>query len=197
MNLFITTIPLENLFLYQENDWFIHSRLAVGDTRMGNVVVAKETALPSNCQWMCDPKRINLIGGKINRPLFKFKDDRIFDAVTFPPTANSDLVLTSLIRIKETHFAYTVTKQRQIFAIDETGEKKFAIHVYHRLTDKEFNEYCDNLKLLRFKTGSVGFSINESPTIERQIADFWWDIENDVLLSFDRYFMSSIGEHFK
>lgn len=89
----------------------------------------------------------------------------------------------SLHRMKETAFAYSLRTVRSISQDDSW------LRVYSRYDQDEFNQYLQYLYDLRedkirlkewsgfYKIKTTGYS-----------PDFWWDIENDVMWTFEKQY---------
>jgi len=103
--------------------------------------------------------------------------------------------------------------------VPEILDGEQVLRVFSALSDEEFKEYTDFLILLRTspaysvrlkERSEFGLAEREplvpatpvkgrrrkaSSSYERTYADFWWDIDNDVMFSFHKIFMNRVSEH--
>lgn len=78
----------------------------------------------------------------------------------------------------------------------QEGEK--CLRILHTFNSDEYEEYLGHLLELRADKRrtkeTTRFSANY-PHGEYSRTDFWWDIDNHVMWSFDKVFMNRLGDH--
>lgn len=83
---------------------------------------------------------------------------------------------------------------------DIKSDTGFTLRVYSYLNDREFQQYGECLRMMR-GLKKMNFDLEESSYFEVMSngsfsfvsgTNFWWDIENDVMWSFNKTFMSRL-----
>ena len=90
-------------------------------------------------------------------------------------------------------------------AVGEIKEDDVPLRVWSALSDEEFKEYVEYLKILRAPKSDrkvKRFYTKESVRFESDrekddyyYTDFWWDITNDVMFGFHKEFMKRVGDY--
>ena len=123
----------------------------------------------------------------IRRPLNRFTNDGFTDSLLFAYNPDGSLVhLTSysLARISSTLWSYHLSKVEE-FNVSQ-GDRKFALRLFHPFSTPLFNWYVEKLLDIRHLNFSARSSGLEYLTELPQSIDLWWDVENDVILTFDK-----------
>lgn len=78
---------------------------------------------------------------------------------------------------------------------DDAGR---SLRVLHTFSDEEYEEYFENLLKLREGKGrtkeSTWFDVSHSSRFKTLKCDFWWDINNHAMWSFDKNFMKKLPD---
>ncbi len=148
-------------------------------------------------------KKLYLIQrGTINRPLGEHKGLKLSAAVDLDYMGSSEFEFGALPASFASMFihrdGYKLKKTERI--TKQVGEHQFALRVYHNMEEKDFNDYVEQLVHLRNGTGNL--YLKERTYFELGSTffgkfDFWWDIENHVIFSFDKHFMNRLPSHLK
>lgn len=201
---YVLSVPVEQHDTFIENGWEFRS---MDKERAGYTMLAK--SVPSSGDEDGQVLHINsssnlpsLQRALINRPLGKFKDARIFDSITLDhqgsTTSVSNALPASLKRMYHTRFAYDVFKAENLFIHKDT--RSFALRLCTRMRGAELEKYVDSLIAVRegrikLKRPS-GFTQVDFPDSELPSSpDLWWDVENDVIFSFDKNYMARVLTH--
>lgn len=135
----------------------------------------------------------------INSPLSP-PNTRLSNAVRFDYMGSAEFEFgtlpASLRRIQAGFSASTIC------LVDDILEEDRPLRVFSYFDDEQFNEYVSILRDLRTKPfGTVHlkerseFSLDERTRFSSSRADFWWDIENDVMFSFNKNFMNRLMDY--
>jgi len=80
-----------------------------------------------------------------------------------------------------------------------TGESGESLRVLHTFAPDEYEEYAGHLLKLRDGTAhtqeSTYFGVDHSKHFKTLRCDLWWDIDNDVMFTFDKVFMKRLPDH--
>ncbi len=137
----------------------------------------------------------------IRRPFGRYRDSRFFDSVTLEHQSDSQFALgvpASLKRMYHTRFVYSVFKAENL--VLHKDNRKYALRICTRLRGNELEQYVNWLIAVRsgelkmpFASGftTQDFADGMLPTAP----DLWWDLENDVIFSFDKNYMSRLTQH--
>jgi len=136
--------------------------------------------------------------GKINRSLGEHKDQKFSNAVSLEYMGSAEFewgalprALRALESIKD---SLVVTTENSL--TDDSGS---SLRVMHGFNQQDYDEYIGYLKLMREDIGVImlkewsGFTKTKVTTYST--TDLWWDIENNVMWSFDKSFMSRLNGH--
>lgn len=130
--------------------------------------------------------------GTINRPLTKYQDKMLTSAVTLHYMGNSmfdGAITNSLLCIQAQFFGYRVVTVPEI--TKSVKGKSCALRIYGCFDSKEDeDQYIDWIKRMHNKE----LTLSEWSAFEQdcKIADFWWDLTNHVIFSFDRNFLERL-----
>lgn len=142
--------------------------------------------------------------GSINRPLGAHEGLPLSKAVSMDYMGSSYFEgmesSNSLRRLQSVESLCKVHKVENIFR-EEAG-KKFILRVFGNFDDEQqFQQYVEWLMLMRDDKLNLEepsyFEDTESTKAfrHRTSIDFWWDLENDVIFSFDKNFMNRVACH--
>jgi hemerythrin superfamily protein len=135
--------------------------------------------------------------GTIKRPLGDFRNARISHAVDMDYMGSSEFefgaMAKSLRAMEATIDKANLTVTTEIKDMNDRG-----LRVFHFFDQDELTQYMGYLLQLRddkirLKENSA-FAAGKVPSYMEKI-DFWWDIENQVIWSFDKQFMDHIGDN--
>lgn len=132
---------------------------------------------------------------EIKRPLNKFDGSKLSGAVSFEYMGSAEFefgaVPAAFREFRANHDKVKVSKVGEI--VDDQGR---TLRVYHYLSDEDFAIYVGHLKDLRkdkLRTKEVTYF---GPCVHyKPKTDFWWDIVNNVIWSFDKEFMKRLDSH--
>lgn len=148
----------------------------------------------------------------INRPLGKFEGLPLEESVTFLRDEKSEPVLkgmqlNSLRRIQAQLPLYGLYKLRS-HVVDCHDNHQYILRAFANFDSPEQQEeyerlLCDIRDSVNYrKDQQTGFEAynrgtNFPKTEDPLDSDFWWDLDNDVLFSFDKNFMTNVEQHLK
>lgn len=132
--------------------------------------------------------------GKINRPMVV---DRLSKAVNLDYMGSAEFEFGALPESLRTLEARSgqmvVTVEPRI--TDDAGS---SLRVLHAFSGEEYEEYFSKLLTLRKgKTRtkeSTWFDVNHPTMFKTLWCDFWWDINNHAMWSFDKNFMKNLPD---
>lgn len=133
--------------------------------------------------------------GNINRPMLRYSGSPITGAVSLHYTGNrmfEGMLTHSLLSILAQFFKYEVYVVPSLTR--SIKGKPCALRVFGCFdTDAQKEEYIEHLTSLY----SGDLPVHEWAAFDRDsaIADFWWDLTNNVLFTFDRNFMERLPLH--
>jgi hypothetical protein len=135
--------------------------------------------------------------GQIKRPLGDFRDQRLSKAVALDYMGSSEFEFGALP--KSFREIEKVVDKANLRVIPEIKDKEGkSLRVFSVLTDEEWIQYLPYLHKMRegklHCKECVRFEASREPS-KYSNCDFWWDIENHVMWSFDKSFMNSIHEY--
>lgn len=136
--------------------------------------------------------------GKINRPLGKFEGQRLSKAVNLDYMGAAEFEFGALPKSFMAIEARVDAATLRI--VPEIRQHESPLRVFSTMSDDEWSEYLS--ELLKLRAGALRTKENARFT-ESEVdntpsyghADFWWDIGNHVMFSFDKVFMKRIHEH--
>lgn len=131
--------------------------------------------------------------GTINRPIAEYRGQRISQAVDFDYMGSAEFEFGALP--KSLRAIEANTDRATLRVVPEIKSGASSLRVFSVMSDKEFAEYLPKLIDLRAgkKTHTKEYTaFNADYTSEYSKTDFWWDIENHTMFSFDKHFMNSI-----
>lgn len=133
--------------------------------------------------------------GEIERPLSNFRGSRLSQAVDLDYMGSAEFEFGALP--KSFRAMEAMVEKASLTVMDEITEGDVFLRVFHFFTPEEFSQYKKHLIDLRqdnIRTKErTCFNYNRSK-YEMKI-DFWWDIQNHVMWSFDKKFMNHIHEY--
>lgn len=143
---------------------------------------------------------IRAFSGVIQRPINKYIDAPLWDAVTFDPRDIQYRIgeVFKALRVVESHFDEFQTHKLESICVQNQRKLAFGCRVFGRFeSETQLAEYENELQvawrgdsLVRgFRSGLFGALPGRT--------DFWWDLENNVFWSFDRRFMARLPQHLK
>lgn len=137
----------------------------------------------------------------IQTPFADVKDATLSNSVRFDYMGAAEFeygaLPKSLRRLRES----AKDKSIKVRTVKEILSKESSLRVLSRFSDSEFQEYLQHLHLLRqgqirLKESSY-FDITRRhhfPTLYDN-TDFWWDIDNDVMWSFNKVYMKKLPSY--
>lgn len=132
---------------------------------------------------------------QIERPLSQFRNKRLSEAVDFDYMGSAEFEFGALP--KSLRAMEGMIDKAALTVLDDIKEGDVFLRVFHFFTPEEFVQYKKHLVGLRqdnIRTKErTCFNYNRSK-YEMKI-DFWWDIENHVMWSFDKKFMNHIHNY--
>ena len=194
------TIPSSYKVSYLNLGWTELEDLPYGQLSMQRVLYTNETTNRMD-EIICTPPEL-LQRGCIYRPLGLHKELPLQRAVDLENMGSEEFALhkrlASLRRIESQFLLYRQTLTTNITAFDKF-RKEHPLRMYHNFdTFDQLKSYIDALHKL-FHDPAAGLRLQHEPVLGRTTpnlaldsTDFWWDIANDVLLTFDKQFISNI-----
>lgn len=182
--------------VYYDNGW--SKPMGVENAMLDGIVLQPIENRDLFCaDGMCKTPEVFVKCG-IRRPLNHFTIGSLTDSLLFSYNPDCSLVhMTSysLVRIKHTLWAYHLDRV-EYFNVSQ-GDRKFALRVFHPFSTKLFNWYVEKLLDIRHLNFSERSSGLESLTEMPKSIDLWWDVENDVILTFDKNYASHLNDMLK
>lgn len=196
---------------YANNGWVVGSKgaptIAVGKDAVVHRMTTREVEFAET-----DPSPGDLVQlptppyfvqrAHIKRPLGKFLSGPFLSSLSFDfmsfdlSTSHSHSparVEISLHRILASLFAYQVSRFEG-FNVEEKG-RTFALRVFHPFSTVQYEGYCENLLQIRRGTQRLAdISGLENSQGLPKLADLWWDLDNDVICTFDKNYALNIHE---
>jgi hypothetical protein len=140
---------------------------------------------------MLDQRPYLVQRGKIRRPLV---DGRFSDAVNLDYMGSAEFEWGALPKSLR-------ALQAQVDAIKITvdpriTENEKSVRVLHTFDEATFEEYFTYLLKMRADTHNMKelSHFEEGRTKYHLETDFWWDVDNHVMWSFDKVFMNRLGD---
>lgn len=197
------SIPAERLDAYKNLGWQDSTYSVI--TGFQHIKKECNTKSPRNDTWDIKMKAPYLVQrGQIRRPLGQHTDMPLKNAVSLDYMGAAEFefgALPSSFRRTEAQFMlYKKVKVPSIVACTGDKGKDFTLRLFANFdTTEQEAQYLGWLEQmfageLRMKE-SVGVVKAAGKIVLNDHCDFWWDIENDVFMSFDKQFMSRISEH--
>lgn len=132
--------------------------------------------------------------GTINHPM---PDDRLSKVVDLDYMGSAEFEFgalpKSLRALQAKVDAISVTVEPRI-----TGDNGQSLRVLHTFSPEEYEAYVVYLLELRAGTRrtkeSTWFDVEHPKRFKTLRCDFWWDIDNDVMWSFDKAFMKKLPD---
>ncbi len=138
--------------------------------------------------------------GEIQRPLHEFKGLRLSNAVDMEYMGSSEFEFGALPKSFRVFEQYLNDWKVQL--VDAIVDKKGrALRVFHFFNEEQFQVYLNYLHQLRkdeLHTKERHYFAEKQPAYLPSFVDrydFWWDITNNVMWSFDKNFMNRIQDH--
>jgi hypothetical protein len=141
--------------------------------------------------------------GTIKRPLGLYKDCSLGSAVSFDYMGSAEFEFGALPksfrRIEAQSNMYELHKVESIVGI--LNGREFTLRIYANFdTEEEKLAYIKKLEALFAGKSYTKESLRVKQIEGSKVAiqdniDFWWDINNDVFLCFDKQFMTRIGNY--
>lgn len=133
--------------------------------------------------------------GEIERPLGNFRGARLSQAVDFDYMGSAEFEFGALP--KSFRAMEAMADKASMTVLEEITEGDVFLRVFHFFDEQEFAEYKKHLINLRqdniHTKERTCFNYNRSK-YEMKF-DFWWDIQNHVMWSFDKKFMNHIHDY--
>jgi hypothetical protein len=132
---------------------------------------------------------------KICRPLGDFKGEKLSVAVNFDYMGSAEFewgaIPAAFKLLKENQVAL------QIDVIPDILNGEAPLRMCHYLGDVDRVDYVEHLRNMRQGKYRLKESIRDYDLTNTYKAgiDFWWDIENNVIWSFDKEFMNRLIDH--
>lgn len=135
--------------------------------------------------------------GSINRPLLDFCGERLSRAVNLHYMGSAEFEFGALPKSLD---AMKVMIDKAKMTVEPRFERNFKpLRVFHFLDDDELAQYmiwlqqiwsgyrsCKERITFRSQAGLSAYDLK---------TDFWWDIQNHVMFSFDKPFMKHVHEY--
>lgn len=201
-------IDLRQVELYVANGWVVSNDLS--DTGSLNRVLVERTM-----EWGGASKIMldhfqrgpisNICRGSIRRPLHEFNGGTLVNAVQFMNFLEGPVIShmsQSMKRMYSVLFDYRVDRVEDL--VLEVGGRHYVLHMYHNMTSMERLAYTAQLAAMRLgrdaKAPNVDFNdlVDDCPNFTQDgqrvlpKIDFWYDLGNDVIWSYDKQFMSRV-----
>lgn len=146
----------------------------------------------------------------INRPLGKYENAELFNSITVLRDEKSEQVLrglqfNSLRRIQAQLSLFSLYKFRS--HVVDCQDHQYILRGFANFDNQEQQTKYE--QILTDLKNSVDYQRDQQtgfeeynrganfPKIEPSEGDFWWDLDNDVMFSFDKNFMSNLEQHLK
>jgi hypothetical protein len=136
---------------------------------------------------------------KINRPLGEYVGLPVSKAVRFDYMGSAEFEFGAIPKsFREIRANFDQYKITRVPSVTETKDVAVALRVFHNMSDGEFAEYTKWLESARANESNI--DTKESVGLDpkghyNKDVDFWWDIDNNVMFSFDKNFMNRLTEH--
>lgn len=201
---YVLSVPLEQADNYTAHGW---EYVSMDKDHAGYVLVCKylEASSPEESGKTIHLERLKrpnmLQRATIRRPFSRWNDARFFDSVTLEHPYSEKFAMAvpaSLRRMSHTRFAYDIFKAENLFV--QKDNRSYALRILTRMRGVELEQYVNWLIAIRSGDMKVlapsgftkqDFSVSQLPTAP----DLWWDVENDVVFSFDKNYMSRLQHH--
>lgn len=199
------TVPLSRQTQYENLGWSLHPSF---ESAEDSVQVLKKVKTNSGHNDHIDStmKRPYLIQrARINRPLGQYEGLALSKAVDLDYMGSAEFEFGALPRsfrkIEAQWSLYKQHKFEDIVAVRTDDARQFQLRVYANFdTDAAKEQYRVWLRdafagKLYLKESLRARLSNNVVVLEG--TDFWWDIQNDVMFSFDKQFMNRLESHLR
>ena len=201
---YVMSVPVEQCDEYVAHGWIFRKmdQEHAGFALVDKTVPAGAENADDTIQYVEHTKKPQYIQtGTIRRPLGKHRDSRFFDSVSLDHMGGDfpyDSLPASMRRMFHTRFAFETFKAENLFLKKE--HRSYALRLYTRFRGVDLDNYVswlialrnDDLKMRR----STGFSRASFPEDQLPSSpDIWWDVQNDVIFSFDKNYMTRLPDH--
>lgn len=152
------------------------------------------TQAPQDSTLVGKPYYIQL--GTINRPLSVFRGQRLSDAVETEYMGNSHFEFGAMPKsLRALQLQFEMIKVRKVESI--TDKDGYILRVLSALSDQDWEIYKKHLHDLRDDKIRTEETTRFAKDYHSKFnnTDFWWDIGNHVMWSFDKQFMNRLKEH--
>lgn len=142
---------------------------------------------------------------QIKRPLGRYAGSHILQSMTFdfmsfdwaqsPACSEYDnhTLEVSLYRMRAQRFAYRVDRFEDFNVLDK--DRTFALRIFHGFNREELARYCGFLLDIRSaRHTTLDPTGLEALTGLPHGPDLWWDLDNDVIITFDKNYAFRINE---
>lgn len=201
------TVPRERKSAYTNIGWTPHTASAEDSpsVQLTKVCLTNVGCDDAHCVEATVPYLVQR--GTIRRPLGGHRDARLTRAVNMDYMGAAEFefgALPASLRRVEAQFSLfkTVLAKNIVASIPVKGvEREFTLRLYANFdTDEQRNTYITQLADVFFGTRHTKESLHlyldsAAGTYRLTDTDFWWDIENDVFMSFDKQFMSGLQQN--
>lgn len=193
----IKNVPIAKLDSYTNNGWLLESQhdqevKIIKNINTHHTIISH--SMPSNTPTY-------LQRGIIQRPLSRYKESPLEEAVTFGfmnhPNFEFGALTLSILRTASQSNMYRLHKCTEIAAVMANKSKHY-LQIYSNFDTKEQEtDYLSKLhRLFHDPKNREKLGLDKNPTkLSLSNTDFWWDIENDIFLSFDAQFMVRLSQH--
>lgn len=203
MQVLILSVPVEQHDGYIANGWTFKS---MDKENLGHVMVSKSIPALSHedrgkSTLIASLKPPSLLQrASILRPLRPYRTSRVFDSINLEHMKDVRFAVgltASLTRMYHTRFAYATFKAENL--VVRPNGRTYALRLYTRLRGDDLSRYVHYLLDVREGKLKVsrpsGFELKDfGPESLPTGTDIWWDVENDVLFSFDKNYMATLKD---
>lgn len=194
---FSKQVPTPRLPSYQNLGWLMREVLPNNLVLIDKTMIVPTTEHPSEHVEPTGPTFLQR--GTICRPLGQFSDAPLFEAVEMDFMGAAEYengaLIRSLRRFEAQALLYEMINDEQITA--QVDGREFALKLFANFDSlQQRDEYMIDLYAMFHKASKADLlGINVKDRISLVRTDFWWDIKNDVFMSFDKQFMSRLMQH--
>ena len=205
------TIPKSRSMEYKNSGWIVLPRYpAVANDPLATVSKEMETQSGTTDHCDCDYHRPCYIQtGKIKRPMGKYAGATVSGAISMDYMGSAKFEFgapaLSMRRVQAQLGMYRVIKCDGITAEDTEG-KTYVLRMFANFDTAEhqaqYVQEINNIIAGRGDTKEVTYLEARYRRLDgrgfpERGQDFWWDIRNDVFMTFDKMFMNRLDGHIK
>lgn len=196
-------VPAERVPLYTNNGWVLGATVGRNQSKqfMTRTLVTGTGRDQRESIEFRHPYLIQI--GKIRRPMGKFHNATLTEAVELEYMGAAEFewgaLPLSLRRVQAQLSLYHIIKCEELFATSAEG-KTFVMRMFANFdTEEQERQYRDWILEIvngtRYTKEWTCLQRSERPNgtgLPKRGTDFWWDIRNDIFMSFDKLFMSRL-----